>query len=223
MLCLRQGWGQGNPSPDFSPKMSFERPLQSMATASATCILACSLPATATGPQWLVSSHGQDCPCLPLSNCPSSPGTETADQSVSSSRRPLWHLNTRHTTPSPLLAETTWVKDQEKGCLTRSIKPFCTYSLPLFLVSEPCFIFFISYGTWINTEILNIPRGILHLNQDSLLRGDTAPHASSCPQDPFLVTYTCVQWPSDVSRVLLQTFQHVKWHGSQQAALSSAH
>ena len=40
MFCLRQGWGQGNRSPDFSPKTSFERPLQSMATASVTCILA---------------------------------------------------------------------------------------------------------------------------------------------------------------------------------------
>lgn len=186
MLCLRQGWGQGNPSPDFSPKTSFERPLQSMATASVTCILACSLPATATGPQWPVSSHGQDRPCLPYFICPSSPGTETADQSVSSSRRPLWHLNTRHTTPSPLLAETTWVKDQEKSCLTRSIKPFCTYSLPLFLVSKPCFIFFISYGTWINTEILNVPRGILHLNQDSLPRGIRLPLHLHVPRTHFL-------------------------------------
>ena len=183
----------------------------------------CSLPAATPGPHWAVSSHGQDRPHLPLSNCPSSPGTETADLSVSSARGPLWHLHTRHGTLSPVLAETTWVKDHEKGCLPRSIKPFCTYSLPLFLVSKLCFIFFMTYGTWINAQILNIPGGILHLNRDSLQKEDTASPASSCPQDPSLVTYTCVQWPSDVPRAVLQAFQHVKWQGSQQAAVSSAH
>lgn len=113
----------------------------------------CFLPAWATGPQWLVSSHGQSLSSFPLSDCPSFQRL-TLQTNRSSALESLWSVYTRPATPQhgwqEYLSEEPWESLSSK---VRSSKKWFAHTSPLSCFKTN-FFFYSSCGAWMKHTYL---------------------------------------------------------------------